>query len=180
MVALAAAAASRSMKTSRRAFLTTGVLGAAALATVGWLRLRAPHGAGLSPDARTIVTALVPPFLAGALPAQSPARSEAIAATATNVERAIAGLPPAAQDELARLFALLAFAPARIAMGGPAGDWHAASANDVDAMLERWRTSRIALLRSAYDGLHQLVLAAWYGDPRAWDAIGYPGPPVLT
>jgi len=28
--------------------------------------------------------------------------------------------------------------------------------------------------------LHQLVLAAWYGNPRAWSSIGYLGPPVLA
>jgi hypothetical protein len=169
------------MRPSRRAFLTTGVLGAAALATAGWLRLRAtPASGALDADARTIVTAMVPAFLAGALPRQPAARAGAIAATVSNVERAIAGLPPAAQRELAQLFGLLAFAPARIAIAGMTRDWSNARVADVDAMLERWRASRIALLRSAYDGLHQLVLAAWYGAPDGWDAIGYPGPPVLA
>jgi hypothetical protein len=167
------------MKPSRRAFLTTGVIGAAALATAGWLRLRAPR-VPLDRDARAIVTAMVPAFLAGALPAQAAARAEAIAVTVTNVESAVAGLPLAAQREIAQLFALLAFAPARIAVAGMTSDWADASTAEVDAVLERWRASRIALLRSAYDGLHQLVLAAWYGNPRAWDAIGYPGPPVLA
>jgi hypothetical protein len=57
--------------------------------------------------------------------------------------------------------------------------WRDASDDDVAAFLERWRTNRWLLLRSAYDGLHQLVLAAWYGNPRAWPAIGYPGPPAI-
>jgi hypothetical protein len=35
------------------------------------------------------------------------------------------------------------------------------------------------LLRSGYAALHQLVLAAWYGNARAWPAIGYGGPPSL-
>jgi hypothetical protein len=39
--------------------------------------------------------------------------------------------------------------------------------------------SGFMLLRSAYDALHQLVFAAWYGNPRSWPAIGYAGPPVL-
>ena len=123
---------------------------------------------------------MVPAFLAGALPSHETAHDDAIRKTVTNVEGAIAGLPPAAQRELAQFFALLAFAPARIAIAGVTRDWHEAPVADVDAALERWRTSRIALLRSAYDGLHQLVLAAWYGNPLAWDAIGYPGPPRLT
>jgi hypothetical protein len=39
--------------------------------------------------------------------------------------------------------------------------------------------SGFALLRSAYDALHQIVLAAWYGNPRSWPAIGYGGPPSV-
>src|SRR5689334_16361496 len=99
------------MNRSRRAFLATGVLGAAALAAAG-LRVRAPAGAvgrGLDADARAIVRALIPAFLAGALPAEASARNDAIEATLTNVDAAIVGLPPQAQRELAQLFALLGF-----------------------------------------------------------------------
>jgi len=28
--------------------------------------------------------------------------------------------------------------------------------------------------------LHQLVFATWYGNQRAWGALGYDGAPVLT
>jgi len=170
------------MNRSRRAFLATGVLGAAALATAGWLRLRAPAltaGRALDANARAIVRAMAPAFLAGALPDDESVRIAAIDETVANVHAAILGLAPAAQRELAQLFALLGVAPARMALAGLVPDWPDASPSQVDAVLERWRTSRIMLLRSAYDGLHQLVLAAWYGNPRAWDAIGYPGPPVL-
>jgi hypothetical protein len=33
---------------------------------------------------------------------------------------------------------------------------------------------------AAYDALHDLTFAAWYGDARAWPAIGYPGPPHIA
>jgi hypothetical protein len=183
MVDLAALvrAASR-MNRSRRVFLATGVLGAAALATAGWLRVRAPAdavGRGLDADASAIVRALVPAFLAGALPTETSARKDAIDATLASVDAAIVGLPPHAQRELAQLFALLSFAPARLALAGLSSDWRDASETQVDAVLERWRTSRATLLRSAYEGLHQLLIAAWYGNPRAWEAIGYAGPPAL-
>ena len=91
----------------------------------------------------------------------------------------IAGLPPATQKELGELFALLGFAPARLLAARVGPHWSSASPDDVAAFLERWRTSGLSLLRSAYDALHQLVLAAWYGNPRAWPAIGYAGPPKL-
>jgi hypothetical protein len=49
----------------------------------------------------------------------------------------------------------------------------------VSAFLARWRESRFDLLRAGYQALTQLVQAAWYGNPRAWGAIGYPGPPAV-
>jgi hypothetical protein len=168
------------MNRSRRTFLGTGALGAAALAAGGWLRYGAGmRGSGaLDGDARDIVSAMVPAFLAGALPDDA-RRADAVRETVDAVVRTVAGLPPQAQTELAQLFALLALAPTRVAMTGPWQPWERASPADVDAMLRRWQSSRVDLLRSAYDGLHQLILAAWYGNARAWPAIGYPGPPAF-
>ena len=174
---------------TRRTFILTGVAGASALAAAYGLRGTPPPraaGAGvpataaLDPAAATIVAAVVPAMLHGALPSAPAERTAAIDETAAGVGRAIAGLPPAAQQELAELFALLGLAPARRVLTGLRTGWGEASADDVAAFLERWRTSRWTLLRSAYDGLHQLVLAAWYGNPRSWPAIGYPGPPAIN
>ena len=170
------------MNRSRRAFLATGVLGVAVLAAGGWLRGLSPRPAGgraLDGDAMAIVGALVPAFLAGALPAVGAERTAAITETVTAVDTAVAGLPPAAQSELRQLFALMDFAPTRVLVAGLWSDWTRADTSDVQRTLARWQESRVALLRSAYDGLHQLILAAWYGSPRAWTAIGYAGPPRL-
>jgi hypothetical protein len=43
--------------------------------------------------------------------------------------------------------------------------------------LQRWRTSSLDLRRQAYKGLHGLVTAAYWGDPRTYASVGYPGPP---
>ncbi|HEY1326420.1 MAG TPA: hypothetical protein VGI14_05745 [Casimicrobiaceae bacterium] len=164
----------------RRAFLVTGTLGGAALVAGGWLhfsRYRS-RAVTLDTDARAIVTAMVPAFLAGALPDDA-RRADAIRETVDGVAQAIRGLPPATRAEVAQLFGLLGFAPARIAMTRLWSDWPRARTSDVQAALDRWQASRSSLLRSAYDGLHQLILAAWYGNPRAWPAIGYAGPPRL-
>jgi hypothetical protein len=170
------------MNPTRRVFLATGMVGAAALATAAWLRPRGtavPSGRALDANATSIVGALVPAFLAGALPAEASGRADAIQATVADVDAAIAGLPPSMQAELAQLFSLLGIAPARWLVAGLAQEWSVAAPADVAVALERWRASRVTLLRSAYDALHQLILGAWYGNPRAWDAIGYPGPPPL-
>jgi hypothetical protein len=166
----------------RRTFLAAGAFGVAALAAGGWLRYgarHAPSGRALDDESTVIVAALAAAFLAGALPAEDAERRAAIGETIVGVDTAIAGLPPMAQHELAQLFGLLAFPPARVALGVRSA-WKDAATADVQAALDRWAASRSMLLRSAYDGLHQLILAAWYGNPRAWPAIGYPGPPALS
>jgi hypothetical protein len=171
---------------NRRTFLMTGVAGGVALFGAWWWRgahrdRNAAPGtlAALDAEAPAIVGAIVPALLAGALPADPAARAAAVAETVANVERAIAGLPPAAQGELGELFALLGLAPARVALAGVSAAWAEATPDAVNGFLDRWRASRFALLRSAYDALHQLVFAAWYGNPRSWPATGYGGPPAL-
>ncbi len=172
-----------SPRISRRTLLKTGIAGGAALLLARWLytstttpqSTATPHGA-LDADARVIVAAIAPVMLAGALPAQRPGVA---ARDLAGVEQAIAGLPPAVRKELDELFALLAFAPTpRSARRHTVAVARGIAGID-RAFLDRWRDSRLGLLRSAYDALHQLVFAAWYGNPRAWAAIGYAGPPTL-
>jgi hypothetical protein len=173
---------------TRRTFIAAGIAGSAALATAYWLhdrrayRFGAPAltpASGLTPDGRAIIAAIVPVVLDGALPAAHPARADAIDETNAAIARAIGELPPSAQQELSQLFALLAFAPARIALARVDAPWTQAQPAAIAAFLERWRDSSWTLQRSAYDALHQLVLAAWYGNPRSWPLIGYDGPPPL-
>jgi hypothetical protein len=163
----------------RRTFLALGVTGAALAAAAGWWTL-VRRDAGAADSSRdAIVRAIVPAMLAGALPADRAARAASIDETVAGVARAIAGLPSPAQHELSQLFALLDLDVARRAFAGVAPPWHEATEAEVGAFLARWQQSGWALKRSAYDALHQLVLAAWYGNPRSWAAIGYPGPPAL-
>ncbi len=171
---------------TRRQFIKAGIVGGAALTAAGLFYSRglkeAPAGAvpqGLTLPGRTIIAAIVPAILAGVLPAAGEARQKAIVQTVDGVGVAIAGLSAAAQKELAELFALLGFAPARVLLAGLWPRWEEASAADIAAFLQGWRTSRLGLLRSAYAALHDLVLGAWYGMPEAWPAIGYPGPPEI-
>lgn len=169
---------------SRRRLLKAGLAGGAVLAAAGglaWFHRRAggPPPA-LDRDAREIVRAIVPAMLNGALPAAKAERTSAIDETVAGVDGAIAGLPPASRGELAQLFALLALSLGRRVFAGVATPWADASADEVDAFLSAWQSSGWALKRSAYDALHQLVIAAWYANPRSWPAIGYPGPPTLA
>jgi len=167
----------------RRTFLAVGAASAAALAAAGWWSwLRKPGAVAarvLDDDAAAIVAAITPAMLAGALPETPQARAVAIREVVAGVDRALSGLPPHARAEISQLFALLALAPARRAFAGVASPWPEASVDEVAAFLNRWRGSGWALKRSAYDALHQLIIAAWYGNPRSWASIGYDGPPQL-
>jgi hypothetical protein len=169
---------------SRRTFLAAGLVGAAALGIAAWLR--GPHAPpsgiarkALDADGEALFAAVVPVLLAGALPVAPEARRQAIAETLTGIDTAIAGLPPAAQVEIAQLFSLLALPPVRFSFARVSEPWQRASTHDVRAFLDRCRTSSFTLPRAAYDALHQLTFAAWYGNPHAWPAIGYDGPPAL-
>jgi len=169
---------------SRRYFLFLAVTGAVALGATRWLQptLTAAgieESGRLSPAAADVMRALVPAFLDGALPAASQERAAAVEQTVAGVATAIAGLPPAARDELATLFVLLALPPMRFLFAGIDGTWGDASPTQAAAFLARLQRSRWALKRAAYDALHQLTMAAWYADSRTWEAIGYPGPPTL-
>lgn len=165
----------------RRRFLVAGVAGSALLAVAGWwvvARRLAP--ATLEPETASILRAIVPAMLDGALPGAGAEREKAIDETVANVGRAIHGLPPSSRAELDRLFALLSLAPGRRAFAGVASPWSEAGKDEVDVFLTAWRDSGWALKRSAYDALHQLVIAAWYGNERSWASIGYPGPPAMA
>jgi len=167
---------------SRRRFVFVGLAGAAVLAGARWLVPDEPTGesapAGLTADAADIVRALVPALLDGALPEDAPGRDAAITRTVAAVGTAIEGLPPATREELATLFALLASMPVRLFVAGIGDAWRDATVADANGFLVRLQKSRWSVKRSAYDALHQLTFAAWYADPRAWPAIGYPGPPA--
>jgi hypothetical protein len=119
-------------------------------------------------------------LLEGALPADQAARDVALAQTLTGIDTAVAGLAPDARAELAQLVALLALPPVRFGIARVSDAWPAASPVEVRRFLDNCRTSRFTLMRAAYDALHDLTFAAWYGNADSWPAIGYPGPPPLS
>ena len=169
------------MMISRRNFIFVGMAGAAALVAARFLPRAVPASSdALGANGVALMSALAPVMLDGALPTPPSERADALRETLTGVDRAVAGLTPRQQGELTDLFALLALAPARWSLAGTTAAWNEAPREDIERFLDRLRDSRVELLRAAYDALHQLVMAAWYGNPRAWPAIGYPGVPTLA
>ena len=162
---------------SRRSFLKVGLLGTLALATAGGLyRMTRPASTPrrfiMDDAAKSILAAITPTMLQGAIAPASPDVDAAIA----RVNDAIAGLPLAAQKEIQDLFALLALGPTRRFLAGVPDDWREAKQEDISAFLQGWRYSRLAMLQSAYHGLHDLIAGSWYSHESTWASIGYPGP----
>ena len=104
---------------TRRTLLKAGIAGGVVLVLARWMVTSysprgSAEGAGsaLDSSARTIIAAIVPVLLEGAVPdvdTSVEARAEVVA----GVDRAVAGLPPGSRKELEQLFALLSFAPTR-------------------------------------------------------------------
>lgn len=169
---------------TRRQFLKVGIASGFVLAGAGWIALRrgrapAPGQTWLDASSATIVTALVPVVLHDAIPADGPPRQAAIHDVVSAFDRAVAGLSPAVQEEVAQLFSLLGLAAGRFVVAGVRSGWREATVDEVAGFLRRWRTSRLQILRAGYQALAQLIVASWYGNPASWERIGYPGPPEL-
>jgi hypothetical protein len=177
------------MRVSRREFLKVGAGAAMTLAVTHALNrplFAQPVGGGsagsldlkhfANRDAE-LIAALAPAILADALPLDPASRQVAINEVVEAFDRTIFGLSPAVQREVDELMSLLTFAPTRYLIAGIRSPWNAASAEEIDAFLQRWRDSRLALLQQGYQALVRLMIACWYGNPLAWAQIGYPGPP---
>jgi hypothetical protein len=159
--------------TTRRQFLQVGLAGTVVLLTV-------PILSRPSATREALVGALAPVVLAGSLPDEPKARSQAVREVVEAFHRAVAGMSPAVQEEIRQLLGLLAFAPTRILFTGLPSPVESSSPEALAAFLERWRISRFDLLRAGYRALTQLIQASWFDNPSSWAAIGYPGPPALA
>lgn len=175
---------------TRRQFIKAGMIGGAGLALVRILY--GPFSSGpmfdrdqdyryqfLNPKQRTLIAALAPVMLDGALPREASARDQAVIQVMRGVDVAVAGLPPNTQEEIQQLFALLVFPMSRRWVARVSNDWLTTSTEEITDFLQRWRFSSFALMRSAYQALHQLIIAAWYGNDQSWSLIGYAGPPTV-
>lgn len=162
---------------SRRQFIQAGVLGGALLVAVAMLRRGIPaprSGPAVDRDAESVIAAIAPVLLKGAYGGQDAERR-----IVEGVKQAVAMLSAPAQGEIAELFGLLSFAPTRLAVAKVSAPWRQAPEGEIAAFLQSWRTSRMGLLQSGYQALHDLVMGAWYADSATWQGIGYPGPPGL-
>jgi len=82
------------------------------------------------------------------------------------------------QQQTRVAFALLTLLPVRVMLLGTCRRWRSADPARIEAFLRNARGSRVALLRQLFALLQSMAVIAWFDQPDAWAAIGYPGPPI--
>jgi len=165
----------------RRKLLQIGAAASLTLIAVGasvvLMRSAAP-AAELNADSRALFTAVAQAVLDGALPSGA-TRAAALGAHVERVQQTIRGFAPEVQKELAQLLGILCTAPGRRLLAGLATPWEAATVDEVQQSLQAMRTSRLATRQQVYHALRDITNGAYFSDPTAWAAIGYPGPREL-
>lgn len=179
------------MAVSRRTFIKTGIIGGVLLAGAGYATRDVLWGGGaerqtsdgeplqfLTQKDYLVLAAIASVILEGALPEDEASRKKLLDQTLRDLDKALPGLQIPAQKELRQLFGLLKIPVTRMLAARVFSSWEKASEASINAWLTRWRNSDTDLFRTAYNGLHQLIMGSWYGGAHAWASVGYPGPPL--
>lgn len=165
----------------RRTLLRLGILGSAVVALGGGLALWRPalHEGRLAPEGREIFRAVARAVLDGALVGSPIAQGAELNAQVERVQAVLAGFPSHVRKEFSLLLGLLGTALGRRGIAGLDVGWDAATTEELQAALQRMRTSSLALRQQTYHALRDLTNGAFYIDPSHWAHLGYPGPPEL-
>jgi len=170
---------------TRRGLLKVGLFGSAALAGAGVLGSLSGCSAErpasgfmqLRDSDLPMLRRLIPVVLEGATSALVMAR--AAQGTLESLDLGLAHLPPAVARQVQQLFDLLSLPLTRGPLTGIWSGWEQAQDVDIQAFLQRWENSSLALLRQGCASLQQMILMAWYGRAESWQHCGYPGPPSI-
>ena len=170
---------------SRRGLLRVGLFGSATLAGAGLLgSLSGCSAEGpangfimLRDSDLPLLRRVTHVVLHGAVAeAKMPA---AVQGTLHNLDQGLAHVSPALYCQVAQLFDLLALPVTRGPLTGIWSGWEQADGEAIEAFLERWENSSLALLRQGHAALLQMIQMAWYGRSESWQHCGYPGPPSI-
>ena len=169
------------MSPSRRTLLTAGLGGAVLLGLGGaGLALRPGAEVDVTPDLRVLTPRQYGILVAVAdrICAGGDGRPAASAVgVAEKVDHQLSTMHPADAVELGQGLLLIENALVGLLLDGRTMPFTLLGPDAQDAVLEDFRTSRIAIRRSVYKALRGLVAASYWGDPRLYAAVGYPGPP---
>lgn len=165
------------MATSRRSFLRTGLLGGALLAFGGLgLSLYPSKEVGVATAPLLVLEPRAFQVLVAVASRIVTAKGAEPVAIAHGVDRALSYALPETQEGLNKLLGLFENALPGLVLDGRVKPFTRLSPESQDAVLESWRTSRIALRRIGYQALRKLALAAYYMEESSWGPLAYQPP----
>lgn len=125
-----------------------------------------------------VLRAVQPVVLAPLLPPDSATRARALDEAVIAADDYLAHLSLTLQRQANLTLALVRSLPVRALVLRTHRPWREASPAQIEAFLRRAQGGRVVLLRRIYDFLHSMSVIGWFDQTTAWDAIGYPGPPM--
>jgi hypothetical protein len=167
------------MTTSRRRVLQVGVGGSVLLA-VGAVGLALQPGTTTkAPDTLEVLDAKSWTILAAVaetlVPPSGPTADSL--GIATRVDQQLARMHPADAAEVVQALGLLENGLVGMFFGGGFRPFTQSTPAQRTAVLDGWRFSRVATLRTAFKAIRGLVITSYYSHPLAYSTSGYPGPP---
>lgn len=164
----------------RRAFLLAALAGTGAtLLSEQWAQsvLKQPASTTtLSISEKSLWRALLPVVLQAYWPSNEADAARLSADLIGRIETAIALQSPRIQAELQELFTVLDNFLGTLLLGGNALSWSQASVIEIEQFLQRLRNHALALMQTAYAGIHNLIMAAYWSDEAHWSKAGYAPP----
>jgi hypothetical protein len=131
----------------------------------------------LTTRSQRVVSRIAQAIIADAWPDESVlTRSAAMDALLMRMNAQIAATPDSVQAELSQLLTIMDTTAGRRTLVGIGSTWEAVEMAELAAALQSMRLSRISLRQQAYQGLHDLVYAAYFSGKESWKVLGYPGP----
>ncbi len=125
-----------------------------------------------------VLRAVQPVVLAPLLPSDWTTRARALDEAVIAADDYLAHMSLPLQRQANLTLALVRSLPVRVLFLRTRRSWRQASPAQVETFLRRAQTSPVFLLRRIYDFLHSMSVIGWFDQTAAWDAIGYPGPPM--
>lgn len=108
-----------------------------------------------------------------------PAGADA-ASVAQQVDSLLSRAAPESQKDFGRLLMLFENALPGLLFDGHVLPFTRLSPESQDAVLLRWRDSKLTLRRTGYQALRRICLAVFYADEASWPALGYHPPSDLN
>jgi|CXWL01.1.fsa_nt_gi hypothetical protein len=168
---------------SRRGVLTKGLLGGAflLLGGSGWLAFRASKLIPLPSEGLKVLSprqyAVLHAFAECMLPAAGKFPSVHELRIAYEGDKILAMVDVTTQKELTALLELFENALANAIFGQRFQPFTQLSVEERERVALEWRDSALAVRRTGFRALRGLVMAAYYGNPATFAAVGYLGPP---